>query len=139
VLFGSDARGFGGGDDEQPGGLIIKDIPNQSVRQIAVGAEYAEEIGGAWSPDGRQITFFSQDSVFDDDLNGEYDVFVVEAEAGGGLSSLSLAQDGAQGNGASLYPCWSPDGTKVAFVSWATNLVNGDTNMTADAFMVRLP
>ncbi len=42
---------------------------------------------------------------------------------------------GGQGNRESLIAAFSPDGTKVAFRSYASNLVAGDTNATSDIFL----
>ncbi|MEU6918734.1 TolB family protein [Streptomyces olindensis] len=47
----------------------------------------------------------------------------------------SIAPDGAEGNGPSGGPGLSADGRRPAFVSSADNLVAGDTDGTADAFV----
>jgi len=53
-----------------------------------------------------------------------------------GLTSLvSVASDGTQGDYASLCPAISADGRYVAFESWATNLIPGDTNGKWDVFV----
>jgi Tol biopolymer transport system component len=51
---------------------------------------------------------------------------------------VSTDANGAQGNKDSLNPVFSPDGTKVAFYSFASNLVAGDTNFASDIFVVSL-
>ena len=43
--------------------------------------------------------------------------------------------DGGFANGASTDPVMTPDGTCVAFISAATNLVAGDTNGIPDVFV----
>jgi Tol biopolymer transport system component len=48
---------------------------------------------------------------------------------------LSVDSGGAQGDGFSLAPSITPDGRFVAFGSYATNLVPGDSNGTADVFV----
>jgi hypothetical protein len=48
---------------------------------------------------------------------------------------LSVATDGAQGNDSSHLIDLSRDGRHVLFISWASNLVPGDTNGTADVFV----
>jgi len=51
---------------------------------------------------------------------------------------VSVASDGTQGDGSSspfILPSMSADGRFVAFQSWATNLVPGDTNNVADVFV----
>ena len=54
------------------------------------------------------------------------------------IQLVSVASDGTQGNGQSLYPAISGDGHYVAFGSEASNLVTGDTNGWSDVF-VRYP
>ena len=46
-----------------------------------------------------------------------------------------MASDGTQGNDDSWFPSISADGRYVAFASWASNLVPGDTNGWADIFV----
>jgi hypothetical protein len=48
---------------------------------------------------------------------------------------VSVASDGAEGNGHSEFASISADGRYVAFLSWASNLVPGDTNGTVDVFV----
>ena len=48
---------------------------------------------------------------------------------------VSLNSAGAQGNGESYRPAISADGRYVAFESFATNLVGGDTNGAGDVFV----
>lgn len=50
-------------------------------------------------------------------------------------SLASVATDGLAGNGDSTSPSISGDGRYVAFVSSATNLVDGDTNGMSDVFV----
>src|SRR5205809_5350390 len=68
------------------------------------------------------------------------DVFVHDRRAGT-TERVSVASDGAEGNGSSgllsfaFPPALSADGRFVAFVSFATNLVAGDTNGATDVFV----
>jgi IPT/TIG domain/WD40-like Beta Propeller Repeat len=50
-------------------------------------------------------------------------------------SLVSVATDGLAGNGDSTLPSISGNGRYVAFVSWATNLADGDTNGVSDVFV----
>jgi Tol biopolymer transport system component len=54
------------------------------------------------------------------------------------ITRVSTAADGTQGNSSSLSPVFSPDGSKIAFTSFASNLVAGDTNAATDIFVVTL-
>ncbi len=57
-----------------------------------------------WSPDGTRIAVMRSDNPA-----GAYEIFVMNAD-GSGLRNLS------QGHG--ITPAWSPDGKKLAFISW---------------------
>jgi hypothetical protein len=85
------------------------------------------------SADGRFVTFASfATNLVAGDTNGSQDIFVHDRESGT-TSRVSVASDGTQGSGFS--PSISADGRFVAFLSWASNLVPGDTNNTADVFL----
>lgn len=68
------------------------------------------------------------------DANGRADVFR-RSLVDGTTELVSLAWDGAQGDGDSLEPELSADARFVAFFSYATNLVPGDTNAKPDVFV----
>ena len=51
------------------------------------------------------------------------------------IERVSIATDGAQANGGGRNPVISADGRFVAFDSWASNLVPGDTNGSGDVFL----
>jgi Tol biopolymer transport system component len=48
---------------------------------------------------------------------------------------VSVASDGTQANAISGLEDISPDGRYIAFQSWATNLISGDTNQSYDVFV----
>ena len=56
-------------------------------------------------------------------------------EAAGQVVRISVATDGTLANDSSLVPSLSRDGRFVAFLSFASNLVPGDTNGVADIFL----
>jgi tricorn protease len=58
----------------------------------------------AWSPDGKQIAYWS-------DRSGEYELYVRPADGPGSERKLT-----AYGPGYRYHPSWSPDGKKIAFV-----------------------
>jgi hypothetical protein len=51
------------------------------------------------------------------------------------VQRVSVASDGTQGNSGSGDPSISADGRYVAFYSYASNLVPGDTNDSWDVFV----
>jgi Tol biopolymer transport system component len=68
------------------------------------------------------------------DRNGTADIFVRDRSAGT-VERVSLGLGGVQANSSSEDPVISPDGRFVAFVSYASNLVKGDTNDERDVFL----
>src|SRR5207247_2155130 len=121
----------------------VRSAGAQTTERVSVASGGTTEgndtsLGSALSADGRFVAF---DSAATDlvagDTNGVSDVFVHDRQTGT-TERVSVASDGAQGNGSSglvtfaFPPALSADGRFVAFVSFATNLVAGDTNGTTD-------
>lgn len=95
--------------------------------------------GGSLNPvisgDGRFVAFESHDATLvPGDTNGFKDIFVYDRESGA-IARVSVATDGAQANSESQQPGISRDGRWVAFHSFASNLVPGDTNGVYDTFL----
>ncbi len=87
------------------------------------------------SADGRYVAFESgSTNLVPGDANGTEDIFVRDLVSGE-TTRVSLGVAGAQGDGWSHDPAISADGRYVAFESWATNLVPGDTNIAGDIFV----
>jgi len=68
------------------------------------------------------------------DTNGGVDVFVRDRRTGT-TELVSVASDETQANNFNFEPSISADGRFVAFTSFASNLVPGDTNSRADVFV----
>ena len=87
------------------------------------------------SADGRYVAFDSAASnLVTGDTNGLWDVFVRDRTAGT-TQRVNVSGSGSQGNDESGFPSISGDGRYVAFESYATNLVSGDTNDALDIFV----
>jgi Tol biopolymer transport system component len=71
------------------------------------------------------------------DTNATTDVFVHDRQSGG-VARASVSGTGAQVIGTLDGPAIAPDGSRVAFHSGATTLVEGDTNGAADVFIRKL-
>lgn len=119
--------------------------PGTTTRPSALGATTqgnghtpARSVPDTTSPelslDGLSLAFSSDASnLVAGDTNLVADVFVRGRD--GKVRRVSTARDGTQANGASYSPALSVDGTIIAFVSRATNLIAGDTNLKADVFL----
>ncbi len=99
------------------------------------GGGNGDSIAGQVSADGRYVVFQSDASdLVSGDTNGVTDIFLRDTYTGV-TKLISVASDGGFANGASTQPVMTPDGTCVAFISAASNLVAGDTNGTPDVFV----
>jgi Tol biopolymer transport system component len=92
----------------------------------------------AMSADGRFVAFWSSASDFvPGDTNGQPDVFLRDLVLGS-TTRVSVATGGAQAQGtehSTARLSLSDDGRYVAFESWKTDLVPGDTNNWPDVFL----
>jgi Tol biopolymer transport system component len=87
------------------------------------------------SADGRIVAFMSYATdLVPGDTNSAEDVFV-RSRSSGTTERVSISSGGLQGNGGSYAASISADGRFVAFASFASNLVPGDTNGTVDVFL----
>lgn len=99
----------------------------------------------AISADGRYVAFESYaDNLVRGDTNQALDIFRRDMKTGKTVR-VSVGDDGSQAVGVNAsggpitalsgWPSISADGRYVAFSSYAPNLVPGDTNLAADAFV----
>ena len=94
-------------------------------------ASYAAAISG----DGLSVAFQSSATNLVPGINsGTINVFV-RNRAAGTLECVSVSTAGAEGDSTSLSAVMSADGNLVAYYSYATNLVAGDTNAFSDIFV----
>jgi Tol biopolymer transport system component len=95
----------------------------------------ADSVLGQVSANGRYVVFQSDASdLVAGDTNSATDIFLRDTYTGT-TRLISVAANGGFANGASTDPVMTPDGTCVAFISAATNLVAGDTNGIPDVFV----
>lgn len=87
------------------------------------------------SADGKWVAFDSRaTNLVPDDSNGVGDIYLYEIDTET-LQRVSLTNAGEQADGESFGPHFSADGEILAFVSAASNLVDGDGNSTNDIFV----
>jgi Tol biopolymer transport system component len=112
-------------------GVFVKDLASGAIQRVAGG------VSGdvAFSPDGTKLIFESGSAgLAPGDSNGQDDIFVADL-ASGAIQRVSTTQDGGQADGRSEVAVFSPDGSKIAFSSTASNLVTGDANGLMDIFV----
>jgi Tol biopolymer transport system component len=139
VAFASGASNLVPGDTNGWADVFVHDQQTGQTSLVSVAADGMQGNGGSWGPsisaDGRYVAFTSEASnLVPGDANGVQDVFVHDRETEQ-TSRVSLAADGTEGNSHSAGPSMSADGRYVAFRSWASNLVPGDTNGMLDIFI----
>ncbi|MBR1124542.1 PD40 domain-containing protein [Bradyrhizobium lablabi] len=120
-------------------GIFVKDIVTGAIALVSTSAAGTPANGGSYdltfSPDGSKIAFASPaTNLVAGDTNGAYDIFVKDLTTGA-VTRVSVDAAGAEGDGYSDTPVFSPDGNKIAFQSSASNLVAGDTNNATDVFV----
>jgi len=140
VAFHSYATNLVPGDTNLRTDIFLRDVQTGMTTRVSVNssgaqANNADSSQPSISADGRYVAFESYASnLVPGDTNGFPDVFVRDTQAGV-TARVSIASSGVQGNVGSSSSFISGDGRYVGFISGATNLVPGDTNMTGDAFI----
>jgi len=87
------------------------------------------------SADGQSVAFASSaTNLHPGDVNYRDDIFVRDL-VNEVTSMVSVSSSGSDGQDTSSNPSISDDGRYVAFDSWSTNLVDGDTNEFIDIFV----
>jgi Tol biopolymer transport system component len=87
------------------------------------------------SPDGRFVAFSSYATTLVSDQTGGVGELFVHDLATGATTLVSRAANGEPGNDSSTAAGFSADDRYLAFSSWASNLVAGDTNQWLDVFV----
>ncbi|HET6521965.1 MAG TPA: hypothetical protein VFG47_19410, partial [Geminicoccaceae bacterium] len=145
VAFESEAGNLvqndGAGSD-----IFVKNAVTGSIQLASVNGAGAAANNVSFDPavsgDGRYVAFASDaTNLVTGDTNNTTDVFRKDLVTGDvvRVSTTGVGQQAAFGpSGAFGGTAISDDGTKVAFISNATNLVAGDTNGLADVFVKTL-
>ncbi len=108
---------------------VLQPAPTSDNGRYTAYASYADDIVDG---DTNELCL----NFFPDDQSSSNcaDVFLQDYIQGR-TRRISVGNRGQQGNQASLTPALSSDGRYVAFFSFASNLVAGDTNGTSDVFL----
>ena len=127
------------GDTNGVSDIFVRDRKTGTTTRVSVATGGTQGTGVSTDPaisaDGRYVAFSSEaTNLVQGDTNGVSDIFVRDRKTGT-TTRVSVSSSGAQGDGESIIPAISADGRFVAFYSWATNLVQGDTNGVSDIFV----
>jgi Tol biopolymer transport system component len=152
VAFPSLATNLVLNDTNKAWDIFVHDRDKGETTRVSVSSDGQQANAGSYgasiSSDGRYVAFGSNaTNLVQDDLNGVMDVFVHDRQTGL-TERVSVATDGAEGNAASGFILIAPngidfaygslisaDGSTVAFMSNASNLVPEDTNASQDIFV----
>jgi hypothetical protein len=138
VAFWSRASNLVAGDTNGFLDVFVRDRQTAMTERVTVDPSGFQTNGDTVFPsisaDGRYVAFSSlATNLVTGDTNGRRDVFLRDRQSGA-TERLSVDSGAAEGDGDSNGPSIAGDGLLVAFVSWATNLVAGDTNSATDVF-----
>lgn len=139
VAFASNATNLVSGDTNGFQDIFVHDRLAGVTTRVSIASDGTElsgtSLGANISADGRYVAFTSfASNAVSGDTNGYQDIFVHDRTTGQ-TTRMSVSSTAAQANGASFIPRISGDGRYVTFSSFASNLVSGDTNAVADAFI----
>ncbi|HXW11042.1 MAG TPA: choice-of-anchor D domain-containing protein [Steroidobacteraceae bacterium] len=139
VAFYSTAANLVPGDRGSAADVFVRDRRTRQTRRASEAADGTPANGYSVQPvlsaNGRYVAFVSDArNLVPGDTNRVIDVFVKDLETDA-VERVSVASGGAQADGASFEPSISADGRYVAFESFASNLVAGDTNGRNDVFV----
>lgn len=125
-------------------GIFVRDTGLQTTEFVSVPmGDTNLSTGNSSHPqishDGRYVVFTSDaTNLVAGDNNNARDIFIRDRWRGVTmLASVNRSGTGS-GNGASLLPVLAADGRTLLFQSFASDLIEGDFNETADVFVLRL-
>ncbi|ETW94823.1 MAG: hypothetical protein ETSY1_33220 [Candidatus Entotheonella factor] len=143
VTFESFADNLVPGDTNEELDIFVHDRQTGQTTRVSVDSMGNEASPGfnhssrsaSISADGQFVAFDSRaDNLVPGDTNGVTDVFVHDRQTGQTIR-VSVDSMGNEGSSSSFSSSISADGQVVAFISFSSNLVLGDTNEENDVFV----
>jgi Tol biopolymer transport system component len=127
------------GDTNRWPDVFVRDRRTGRTIRVSVSSDgkqaNAESGVPVMSPDGRLVAFSSYTTTLVPDQTGGLGELFVHDLATGSTELVSKNANGEPGNDASSAAAFSADDRHLAFSSWASNLVAGDTNQQLDVFV----
>jgi uncharacterized repeat protein (TIGR01451 family) len=139
VAFRSAAKNLDPLDLDAKQDVYVKDVTTGDITLASVSRSNKKGNGSSGNPalsaDGTKVAFYSDSTnLASADQDSTPDIFVKDLTTGV-IVLASTSSAGVKGNGKSVLPYLSSDGTKVAFISTATNLHPGDTDIENDVYL----
>ena len=141
VALSSEANNLVPDDTNGRRDIFVYNRQSHTIERVSVANDGVQGNRDSWTPaisaDGQYIAFVSDaTNLVLDDTNASGDTFVYDRQSYT-VERISISNDGVQADGASWRNTTSisSDGQTVAYESWASNLVPGDTNATCDVFV----
>lgn len=139
VAFQSGASNLVPGDTNGEPDVFVHEMESGVTTRVSVGSGGEQSNGDSSEPsisvDGRYVAFSSNDYLM---VPGEdsfdWDIFLHDRTTGV-TSRISDPPTGGQANDESFEPAIASKGRYVSFESFASNLVNGDSNFGEDVFL----
>ena len=142
VVFDSDASNLVPGDTNNDVDMFVRDVLAGTTERVSVSSTGTQEVGGhtisfgSISADGRYVVFSSDASGLVPGKASIVGGVFVRDRAAGTTERVDVGSDGAPANSlGSWEDAITADGRFVAFGSWGSNLVPGDTNGRYDVFV----
>jgi len=144
VVFESKASNFTSLPDNKSYDIYLHDRITRKTELVSVAhngqaanddSENDDSESVAISDDGRYVVFESYASnLVPGDTNGSADIFVRD-RLKNTTTRISTGLNGKETDRYSETPAITPDGKYIVFASYASNLVEGDTNYSTDIFL----
>ncbi|PTQ87907.1 beta strand repeat-containing protein, partial [Agitococcus lubricus] len=139
IIFTSTANNLVAGDTNNVADIFIKDLVTGVVSCVSRDASGNQANGASqnatFSVDGTKVIFTSTaNNLVSGDTNSASDIFVKDLQTGI-VTRLTTNSQGIQADGDTYEYNLSADGKKITFSSYASNLINGDTNFSFDIFV----
>ncbi len=139
VTFPSTSTNLVPDDTNDMTAVFVHDRNGGTTTLVSVDSSGAQGNGVSHLPsisdDGRYVAFLSAaTNLLPGDTNGKTDAFVHD-RATGMNTLVSKSSSGVQANKKAVWTYISGDGRYVVFISFADNLVPGDTNNFTDTFV----
>lgn len=142
VAFSTSATNLGAVDTNGFDDVYVRDTWLGTTERVSEPSGGGQGDGPSTYPsisaDGRWIVFTSwATNLVPNDANSTNDVFLHD-RALNVTTRVNVSATGAEGDSNSFLGTLTPNGRFVTFLSFATNLVPGDTNQNRDVFLVDL-